>query len=128
MLLLSPEVVALSRHTQTKQVVIEPEALTGARNHDGSVVDPEKESIRGVPARFPLVGRKLEDLEGVTIGIPEVEGPNARRVRNRGRQELRTGRRVAHVVGTEERIGAIHVAHDDRHVLKPVVVTAAVDW
>jgi len=41
-LLLSPEVLAFTGDSQAEQVVIKPDALLGAGNHDSRMVDPQK--------------------------------------------------------------------------------------
>ena len=79
-----------------------------------------------MPVRIALARREPEDLEEVAVRVLEVEGADAAGVRVPVRQPLRRGRGVLDPVLAEPRIGPVHVAHDDRHVLEPAVVAARV--
>src|SRR5439155_13846846 len=65
---------------------------------------------------------ELEDLEGMPIGIVEVEGADAARLGVPIREPLRRPRHALHAMRLEHRVGPLHVAHDDGDVLEPAVV------
>ena len=89
------------------------------------MVDAQKESVGRVPLGLALVGRKLEDLECVSVGVLEVEGAEAGGILVLIRQPLRTGGDVLNMVLSQHLIGAIDIADDDGNVLEPAIVAAA---
>src|SRR5262245_51192839 len=62
----------------------------------------------------------------MAVGVFEVEGTNARGVRNGLGKELRLGRGELHLVGTQNPVGAVHVADDDGDMLKPLIVAPGI--
>src|SRR5207245_2984543 len=81
-LLLRPVVLAPAHGPHAEDVPVEAEARLGVAHDDRGVVDTEEHAVTGpMPAGVALVGRELEDLERVPVGIPEVEGADAGRVR-----------------------------------------------
>jgi len=78
------------------------------------------------PARVALVGRELQDLERVAVGIAEVERLDPARLGIPVRQPLRPGGDLLDLVATEPEVGLLQVAGDDRDVLEPDVVAPGV--
>src|SRR5512146_1160036 len=76
-----------------------------------------------MPFGKPLGRREREDLERVAIRILEVERLDAARTGIPIGQPLWSGGRVLHPVRTQPRVCLVHVAHDDRDVLEPAVLT-----
>ena len=58
------------------------------------------------------------------IGIMEVERADAAGIAVPVGQALRRRRHPLHAVRLQHRVGAVHVAHDDRDVLEPAIVAA----
>src|SRR6516165_3692867 len=79
MLLLRTPVLAFSSNREAEDVAPEVQTCVGVGDHDGRVVDAEKESALGLPPWLPLARRKLEDFQGVAIRVLEVEGTNPAR-------------------------------------------------
>ena len=125
--LLGTPVLAFAGDAEAEAVAVAGKAPGGVGDDDGGVIDSQEESLAAdVPARIALARREPQDLECMAVGIFEVEGANAARVRipvgpaagvqaKRTRPDARADVRCA-----------IHVAHDDGHMLKPAVVTARV--
>src|SRR5206468_4706304 len=122
-LLLRPVVLALACHSEAERVPVAAEALRRVADDDRRVVDAEEEAIaRLVPLQIPLAPREPQDLERVAVRILEVERADPARIRVPVWQALRRWRSVLDAMLVKRRICAIHVAHDDRDVLKPPVV------
>src|SRR6266852_1409372 len=79
-----------------------------------------------MPLGIALVRRELQDLEEVIIGIPEVEGTNARGILDVRRKKLRPRRGILHFVLAESLIGLIHIARDDSNMLEPSVIATRI--
>src|SRR6516164_3926562 len=128
MLLLGSVVFTLSRNAQPQEVAVEPKTGVGVRDGDRRVVDPEKH-LAGLrlPFRVAFAGGKMKDFKRVSVGIFEIKSFDAAGVLVPIRQPLRTGRGMFHIVFPQNRIGAVHVADDDREVLEPQVVAAGID-
>src|SRR6266536_3774474 len=125
MLLLGSVVLALSGHMHSEQVAIELDASVGVPHHDCRMVNAEKQPVcRAVPLLQALVRRKLQHLHRVPIWILEVERRDARRVLVPVRKALWSRRSVFYLVLTQPGISLIHVADNDRDVLKPPIITA----
>src|SRR2546429_7816264 len=126
-LLLGAVVETRAGDPEPQQVAIEAQARVGARDDDRRVVDSEEQSsLRPLPLRVTLAGRKLEDFERMVVRIPEIEGADPAGVGVPVREALRRWRHPPHAVRLEHGVGAVHVAYDDRHVLEPAVVAARV--
>src|SRR5262249_62080760 len=99
---------------------------------DRRVVDPEKEPVEPVggamPARIALPFRELEDLQGMAVRIPEVEGLDSSRVLVPVRQPLRAGGGVLDLVLAKPAGGCVRVPDDDRDVLEGAVIAAKPGW
>src|SRR5262249_46130461 len=109
-----------------KDVGIERDAGRGIRDPDRGMIDTEKDAIAGlsVPDRAPLARRKIQKLQWMAVGIPELERRYRavlRRKRLRAADGYRGERNSLQLAG-----GFAHVADDDRKVLKPEVLTMAV--
>ena len=75
-----------------------------------------------------LAGREMQDLEHVAVGVLEVEGLDAGRRPGSSRAGAAgRSRRARRGCARSQRVGARHVAHDDRDVLEGAVVAARVD-
>src|SRR5215467_9739825 len=72
-LLLGVEVLAFAGDDQLQGVAIKRQRAIRVGYDDGGVVDSEKQPIGAMPLLQPLVGRKVEDFEEVTIRIAKVE-------------------------------------------------------
>jgi hypothetical protein len=90
------------------------------------VVYAEEEAVLRLPARIALTRWEVQHLEVVAVRIAEIERRNATGVLVPRGQRLRAGRRVSDAVRAQGSICTVHVAHDDRDVLKPAVVAARV--
>src|SRR6266481_4108590 len=126
-LLLGPDVVTLADDAQAEKIAIEGEAGSGRADADRGVIDAEEEAAAGLllPARIALAAWKVDQLEGVTVGITEVEGRDAGGGAVRLRQHLRCARDRLHV-RPYPRVRRVQVAHDDGDVLEPAVVALRV--
>src|SRR6516164_6347820 len=72
--LLRTVIFALSRDFHSEPVPIELQTRLCFRNDDSGVIYSQKEfGGGGVPLGISLIGRQPEDLERVTIRIPEIE-------------------------------------------------------
>src|SRR6266568_3216649 len=81
MFLLGSIVFTRSRDSQTEQIVIEPEAGVGVRDHDGGVVDSQKQPVACVlPLGIAFALRELQDLHRMFIGVFEIESLDAARI------------------------------------------------
>src|SRR5712692_1194920 len=128
MFLLGAIVFACSRDSQTEQLAIELEAGVGVGDHDGGVVDPQKEPVVGaLPLRSTFTIGELQNLHGMFVGVFEIESLDSARVFVPIRQPLRTRGGVLNFVLPKNRVGAVHVADDDGDVLKPDVVASGIN-
>src|SRR5580765_41021 len=128
-LLLGAIVLALSSHMHAKQVAVKLDAGVRIPHNDGGMVDTQKKLIRGtVPLLQALIRRELQHLNRMAIRILEVERRDARRVLVPVRKALWSRRSVFYLVLTQPGISLIHVANNDRDVLKPPIITARINW
>src|SRR5207247_10918058 len=124
-LLLGAVVLARSGHSEPERIAVAAEAPLGVSDHDGRVIDAEEEAVaRPAPLGVPLVGRELEDLEGMAVGILEIEGADPPGVRVAVGQALRRRRDVLDPVGAHVAGGPVHVDEDDDAVPGPETVAA----
>src|SRR5215470_12517902 len=73
-LLLSSEVLALTGHLESERVAVEPQALLGVAYDYGGVIYAQEQFVRWLaPLCCSFVGRKLQNLERVTVRVFEVE-------------------------------------------------------
>src|SRR5713226_6547755 len=79
-----------------------------------------------MPLGIALTIRELQNLHGVFIGVFEVESLDATRVFVPIRQPLRSRGGVLDFVLPQNRIGAVHIADDDRNMLKPDVIASGI--
>src|SRR6266849_6134763 len=128
MLLLGSIVFARSRDSQAEQIVIEPKTGVGVGDHDGGVVDSQKQPVACVlPPGITFTLGELQNLHGMFIGVFEVESLDAARVFVPIRQTLRARGSVLDFVLPQNRIRTVHIADDDGDVLKPHVVASGID-
>src|SRR5437870_2953977 len=81
-LLLGPGVLAAAGDPEAEAVTVEGETLPRIPDRDRGVIDAEEEPVgRLLPARIPLARREPDELERMTVGIAEVERPDASGVR-----------------------------------------------
>src|SRR5713226_2581950 len=80
-----------------------------------------------MPLGIAFTVGELQNLHGMFIGVFEVESSDAARVVVPIRQPLRTGGGVLDFILSQHRVGAVHVADDDRDVLKPDVVASGIN-
>src|SRR5215472_3093584 len=121
--LLRTVIFALSGNPQTKKIAIKLEARVGVGNGDRGMVNPQEDAVaRMVPLGITLPLGKPKDFNGMFVRILEIESPDAACVLVPIRETLWRGRSVLDLVLMENRIGAVHIADDDRNVLKPEVV------
>src|SRR5690348_2515938 len=126
-LLFGSVVFAFSCNAQSQKVAIEPETGIRVLYGDRRVVDAKKHTIGlRLPFRVAFPSRKVKDFKRVSVGIFEIKRFDAAGVLVPIGQTLRTGRSMFHVVLPQNRIGAVHVAHDDGEVLEPQVVAAGI--
>ena len=134
-LLLGAVVLARTGHLEAQCVPVVTEAPLGVEHGEGRVVNAQKKGswwrehpgVRaGLPARIALSRRKPDDLQGVAVGIREVEGLDAGGPLVPGRQGLRFARHVSDVVCVELAVGARHVRDHDGDVLEGLIVAAHV--
>src|SRR3954447_11080426 len=122
-LLLGTVILALARDLHPQPVPIELQAGLCVSNDDRGVIYSQKQAIRrGVPLRIALARREPQDLQRMPVRIAKIERADAARVEVPDRQKLRPRRRMLHLVLPEPLVTAIHVADNDRDVLKPVVI------
>src|SRR5262249_47962009 len=127
--LLGALVFAFSDHLHTHQGAVKAETGFSIPDHDCSVVDPQEQFTRGaMPLGEALVGRKLKNLEWMTILIFEVEGANAGSVLVPVGKALRTRRSMLNLILAQPCISPIHVTYDDGDVLKGSVITSGINW
>src|SRR5215813_10946760 len=78
MFLFDPRVVTCADNGKSEQVAVEPQTRVGIADGDGAMVYAEEQLARGgMPLRLPFVGREVDELQRVAVGIPEVEGFDA---------------------------------------------------
>src|SRR6516225_8863356 len=78
MFLFDPRVVTYAFNAKSEQVAVEPQTRVGIANGDGAMVYAEEQLVRrGMPLRLPFVGREVDQLQCVAVGISEVEGFDA---------------------------------------------------
>src|SRR6185437_2932282 len=119
MFLLGTVVLARARDMQTECVSIELQTRFSVSDDDRRVVDTEKQFIFHLPLLIALAFRKLQNLEPVLVRIAEVKRFDAPRILVPVRQTLWTSRSVLDFVLTQQCVRLVHVARDDRNVLKP---------
>src|SRR5262249_50816378 len=123
------EVLAVAGDFESKRVPVELQALLRVGHHDGRMVYPKKQLVRGLmPFWRAFVRRKLQNLERVTVRVFEVERSDSGRRLDRLGKRLWTCRRVLNLVLSQPIVGAIHISGDDRDVLKPAIVASRIDW
>ena len=89
------------------------------------MVNAEEELlVRPLPLGVALAWWKPQNLQKMSIWISKIEGFNAAGVRVPVRQALRPGGRVLHLVRSQHGVRLVHVAHDDRDMLEPPILTA----
>src|SRR5262245_16522591 len=124
-LLLGPVILTLTSHAKAERVPITAKALSGVADDNCRVIDTkEKPVARSVPSLISLAYGKPQDLERMAVRVLEVERADPARIQVPIREALRRRRGVLDAMLSEPRVGTIHVAHDDRDVLKPTIVTA----
>src|SRR6266540_7190973 len=79
-----------------------------------------------MPFRIALAFGEFEHFERMPVGVAEIERADAAGVRIPIGEELRAWRCMLDLVFAQPAIGTIHVAHDDRGVLKPAIVAMGV--
>src|SRR5215510_6039342 len=91
------------------------------------MIDPQKETAVGLlPLRVTFVKRKIDELEIVAVRILEVKSLDAGRGLVPVGNPLPASGGLPYVVRAELLVGLIHVAHDNRNVLEPLIVAARV--
>src|SRR5262245_31234935 len=91
------------------------------------MIDAQKEAIGlGLPLWIAFTRWELQDLQMVTIRIFEVKSLNAPSIGVPVWQPLRTGGGMLDLVLAQPLVGTIHVADDERDVLKPAIVTTRI--
>ena len=95
-------------------------------NDDGCVIYSQKQPAVGRCHFGCPFRREIEDLQGMAVGVAEIEGADTAGVRVPVGQPLRFRRGVLYLVLAQPLIGAVHVADDDGDVLEPAVVAARV--
>src|SRR6516164_8074830 len=76
--LFDPRVVTAADNGKSEQIAVEPQTRVGVADGDGAMVYAEEQLVRrGMPLRLPFVGREVDELELVAVGISEVEGFDA---------------------------------------------------
>ena len=135
MLLLDAVIFALTRHAHSERVAIKRQALLRIAHDDGRVINAKKNRSAGLrpgvlPLRIAFARRKENDFQHMILRVAKIKRLDARRAFVPFRQRLRRGRDVLHLVREQPRVSRVHVAHDDRDVLKPAVVAARIrrDW
>src|SRR6266496_1878992 len=127
MFLLGPKIFALTHFAQSEQVAIKMQTRFRVCDANGGVVDAQKKLVGFLlPARITFTRRKINDLKIVLIGIAKIERFNASSGFDRRRQRLWTGRDELHLQCPQFLEGLVHIAHDDRYMLKPKVVAARI--
>src|SRR5438093_3100078 len=122
MLLFVTHVETIASDLQPEQVTVELEAVIGAADRHGRVVNAHEEiDTPPVPMSIALALGKPQQLKVMPVRIAKLQGPDScRRVRLRDR--LRPWRDQAYMVFSQMLPRRIHVADDDSEVLEPEIV------
>src|SRR5215472_5885219 len=120
MFLFDPRVVTCADNGKSEQVAVEPQTRVGIADGDGAMVYAEEQLVRGgMPLRLPFVGREVDELQRVAVGIPEVEGFDAGGIYIPIGKALWAGRDFLHMRITQPLVRGLQVAYDNGDVLKP---------
>src|SRR5271165_4055112 len=76
-LLLGAVVFAFTNNMHSEQITVEGDAGVGVGDDDCRVVDPQEQTIGGMPFRESLVGWELEGLQDVSIRVAKVKRSDA---------------------------------------------------
>src|SRR6266496_1050536 len=129
MFLLGAVIVRAAGNSKTKLVVVEREAFVRVADDDGCVINAEEKFISGLPPlRITLPRRKPDDFQHMVLRVTKIERLDSAGVLVPVWQRLRRGRDVLYLVLEQSRVSFVHVAHDNRDVLKPAVETSRVLW
>src|SRR5262249_3013140 len=127
MFLFDPRVVTCADNGKSEQVAVEPQTRVGIADGDGAMIYAEEQLVRGgMPLRLPFVGREVDELQRVAVGIPEVEGFDAGGIDIPLEKARRAGGDLLAMRIPQPRVRALHVASDNGDVLKPAVIAARV--
>src|SRR6266568_4006051 len=129
MFLLRPKIFAFARLAQPKQVTIKSQTRLCIRDSNRSMIDTEEEVIGlFLPTRIAFARRKIDDLEIVLVGITKIKCFDSSGGGERCRQRLGPGRNELHFDSAQFFERLVHIAHDNRDMLKPKIVAARIHW
>src|SRR6266540_597965 len=129
MFLLGSEIFAFARLAQPKQITIKMQARFRIRDSHRGVIDTEEKFVRlFLPTRIAFARRKIDDLEIVLVGITKIKCFDSSGDGERCRQRLGPGRDKLHLERAQFFKCLVHVAHDNRDMLKRKIVAARIHW
>src|SRR6266498_5104591 len=129
MFLLGSEIFAFARLAQPKQITIKMQARFRIRDSNRGVIDTEEKLVRlFLPTRIAFARRKIDDLEIVLVGITKIKCFDSSGGGERCRQRLGPSRDELHFERAQFFKCLVHVAHDNRDMLKPKIVAARIHW
>src|SRR6266513_2487175 len=129
MFLLRPKIFAFSLFAQPKHVTIKSQTRLRIRDSNRSMIDTEEEVI-GIflPTRIAFARWKIDELEIVLVGITKIKCFDSSGGGERCRQRLGPCRDELHFERAQFFKRLVHVAHDNRDMLKPKIVAARIHW
>src|SRR6266516_3372125 len=129
MFLLGSEILAFAGFTKSEQVAKKMQTRLRIRDSNRGMIDAEEEVIGlFLPTRIAFARRKIDDLEIVLVGIAKIKCFDSSGGGERCRQRLGPSRDELHFERAQFFKCLVHVAHDNRDMLKPKIVAARIHW